>query len=164
MSIRYCIARCLYGLKIQLDGKLFFVSCIADTRAENRTNTHCHPQTDYFVVSQLFSVARQARFQKQGSKRSWLKRQSEILPLIHEDSNASEVNLNTFVTHLICLHISASRLPRAQFIWRALLYANGDYYIPHKRAQPYRGRRAYILSSTDRLFRWITTLQCGKTG
>ena len=29
-----------------------------------------------------------------------------------------------------CLHISVQRLPRAQFIWRALLYASGNHYFP----------------------------------
>ena len=33
-----------------------------------------------FVQSELFSVARQARFPKLGSKPGWLKRQSKILP------------------------------------------------------------------------------------
>ena len=34
-----------------------------------------------FVLSELISVARQARFPKLGSKPGWLKRQSKILPL-----------------------------------------------------------------------------------
>ena len=34
-----------------------------------------HPQTDCFVVSHHFSVARHARFSKLGSKPDWLKRQ-----------------------------------------------------------------------------------------
>ena len=29
---------------------------------------YCHPQTDCFVLSELFSVVRQARFPKLGSK------------------------------------------------------------------------------------------------
>ena len=29
---------------------------------------YCHPQTDCFIVSQLFSVARHTRFPKLGSK------------------------------------------------------------------------------------------------
>ena len=37
---------------------------------------YCHPQTDYFVVSPPFSVARHARLPKLGSKPGWLKRQS----------------------------------------------------------------------------------------
>ena len=42
---------------------------------------YCHPQRDCFVLSELFSVARQARFLKVGSKPGWLKRQdSTTLP------------------------------------------------------------------------------------
>ena len=37
--------------------------------------------------------------------------------------------LNPYVSHLFCLHISAKRLPRAQFIQRALLYASGSHYF-----------------------------------
>ena len=68
---------------------------------------YCLPQTDCFVVSQLFSVARQATFPKLGSKPGWLKRQSLILPLSHEETSESEGNLNTYVSHLFCLHIYA---------------------------------------------------------
>ena len=42
---------------------------------------YCHPQTECFLVSQLFSMARQDRFPKLGSKPGWLKRQTKILPL-----------------------------------------------------------------------------------
>ena len=56
-----------------------------------------------FVLSELFSVASQARFPKLGSK---LKCQSKILPLSHEETSTNEGNLNTYVSHLftyICL-------------------------------------------------------------
>ena len=66
---------------------------------------YCHPLTDCFVVSQLFSVARQARFLNLGSKPGWLKCQSKILPLSHEETCASEGNLNAYVSHLFCLHV-----------------------------------------------------------
>ena len=68
----------------------------------------------YIVIHRLFhsiSVAIQARFSKLGSKPGWLKYQSKILPLSHEETNASERNLNAYVSHLFffCffLHISA---------------------------------------------------------
>ena len=53
-----------------------------------------------FVLSELFSATRQARFLKLGSKPGWLKRQSKILPLSHEETSASEGNLNAYVSHL----------------------------------------------------------------
>ena len=56
---------------------------------------YCHPQTE------LFSVARQASFPKLGSKSGWLKRQLKILLLSHEETSASEVNLNGYESHLL---------------------------------------------------------------
>ena len=53
-----------------------------------------------FILSELFNVARQARFPKLGSKPSWLKCQSKILPLSQEETSASEGNLNAHVSHL----------------------------------------------------------------
>ena len=61
---------------------------------------YCHPQTDLFRSIILFSVARQAKFLKLGSKSCWLKRQSKILPLSHKETSASKGNLNTYVSHL----------------------------------------------------------------
>ena len=69
------------------------------------TYIYSHPQTDCFVLSELFSVARQARFPKLGSKPAWQKRQSKILPLSQEETNASEGNLNVYVSHLFFVYI-----------------------------------------------------------
>ena len=57
-----------------------------------------------YIVSQFFSVA---RLPKLGSKPGWLKSQSKMLPLSYEETRTSEENLNTYVSHLFCLHISA---------------------------------------------------------
>ena len=46
-------------------------------------------------------MARQARFPKLGSKPGWLKRQSKILPLSHEEAYSSEVNLNGYGSQLL---------------------------------------------------------------
>ena len=58
-----------------------------------------------FVRSELFSVARQARFPKLGSKPGWLKRQSKILLPSHEETTTSEGNLNAYVSHLFFVYI-----------------------------------------------------------
>ena len=58
-----------------------------------------HRQT-CFVLSELFSLARQAKFAKLGSNLGRLKRQSKILPLSHEETSASEGNLNAYISHL----------------------------------------------------------------
>ena len=54
-----------------------------------------------FVLSELISVARQDRFPKLGSKPGWLKRQSKILPLNHEEASIIEVNLNGYESQLL---------------------------------------------------------------
>ena len=59
---------------------------------------YSHPQTDLF---RSISVARQARFTKLGSKPGWLKRQSKILPLNHEETSASGGNLSGYESQLL---------------------------------------------------------------
>ena len=54
-----------------------------------------------FVLSGLTNAARQARLPKLGSKPGWLKRQSKILPLSHEETSASEGNLNGYESQLL---------------------------------------------------------------
>ena len=56
-----------------------------------------------FVLSELISVARQARFLNLGSKPCWLKHQSKILPLSHEETSTSKVNLNGYESQLLLL-------------------------------------------------------------
>ena len=46
-------------------------------------------------------MAKQDRFQKLGSKPGWLKRQSKILPLSHEETSESEGNLNGYESQLL---------------------------------------------------------------
>ena len=68
-----------------------------------------HRQTS-LVLSELFSVARS---QKLGSKLGCLKRQSKILPLSHEETTASQGNLNAYVSQLFLLYISYLPNPSA---------------------------------------------------
>ena len=58
-----------------------------------------------FVLSELISVARQARVSKLESKPGWLKRQSKIPPLSHEEASFSEVNLNGYESQLLFFYI-----------------------------------------------------------
>ena len=53
-----------------------------------------------FRSSELFNGARQAKFPKLGSRPGWLKSQSKILPLNHEENRESEGNLNAYISHL----------------------------------------------------------------
>ena len=54
-----------------------------------------------FVLSELISVARRARFPKLGTIPGWLKRQSKILPLSHDEACDSEVILNGYESQLL---------------------------------------------------------------
>ena len=83
---------------------------------------YSHPQADCFVVSRIFSEARHVKFSKVGSK-------PRILTHSHEEISVSKGILNAYLSHLFCLPISAIRLPRAQFIRRALPYASGNHYF-----------------------------------
>ena len=58
-----------------------------------------------FVLSELVSVATQARFPKLGSKPGSLKRQSKILPLSHEETITSKGNLNGYISLLFFVYI-----------------------------------------------------------
>ena len=69
----------------------------------------------FFVLSELISVARQARFPKLGSKPRWLKCQSKILPLSHEEASASEVNLNGYESRLLLF--TYIRLTATEYIY-----------------------------------------------
>ena len=65
-----------------------------------------------FILLEFISVARQARFPKLGSKPSWLKRQSKILPLSHEEASASKVNLNGYKSQLLLftyIHLTVTK-------------------------------------------------------
>ena len=96
----------------------FLIKSCMCMHTHKHTHTHTHTHTHIyiyiyivihrqtcFVLSELFSVARQARFLKLGSKPGWLKHQYKILPLSHEESSASEGNLNTYVSHLFVFYI-----------------------------------------------------------
>ena len=58
-----------------------------------------------FILSELISVVRQARFPKRVSKFGWLKRQSKILPLSNEETSGSEGNLNGYESQLLLFYI-----------------------------------------------------------
>ena len=71
-----------------------------------------HLQTDCFIVSQLFSVARHMIFSKLGTKPSWLICQLKILPHSREGTSVSEGILNTYVSYLFCfayIHLTATK-------------------------------------------------------
>ena len=127
---------------------------------------YCHPQTDYFVLSELFSVARHVGRSKPGSKPIQIyvrlnlrprDRQADslakgILRYLFSNSSSSSSCLCTFFYTL-----SATRVINS-FEELCIMQAAADNSFARV-LNPHGG--AYILSSTDRLFRSIRTLQCG---
>ena len=80
----------------------------------------------------------------------------------HTLSPNLRLNVSSGICIKIFFHICAIECQSAQFVRRALHYGSGDRFI-HSSECKTLSWGAYILSSTDRLFRWITTLQ-GKAG
>ena len=82
------------------------------TQKHAHTHTHtyiyiyCHPQTDFFVVSQLFGVARHAERCKLGSKLAQLYVRHCILPLSHQATYVGSRIITLYVSAFIHLHFA----------------------------------------------------------
>ena len=111
---------------------------------------YCHLQTDWFVVSQVFSVARHVGRLKLGSEPAKLYVRLSIKPL---GQQAYHVGLGN--CKVLCSNSSSSSSVRmftfltgyqnAQFGRRALHYTSGSRTFLRQRAQPPRGSvRIYI--------------------
>ena len=102
---------------------------------------YCHPQTDCFILSELFSVARHAGYSKPGSKPVQLYVRLSFRPLGHQ---ADHVGLGNFwgiylatAAAAICLHfLYPIGYQSAQFFRRALHYASGGWQFLRQSAQP----------------------------
>ena len=66
----------------------------------------CHPQTDCFVVPQLFSVTRHVRRLKLGSKPAHLYVRLCIIPLSQQSNHVSSGIIRHFVEAFVCLHFA----------------------------------------------------------
>ena len=123
-----------------------------------------------FVLSELISVARQARFPKLGSNPGWLKRQSKILPLSREETSAREGNLNGYESQLLLFTYIRLTATESSIHMKSLAYTLMATQLLHSLESSTLYIYIYIyiyicvcvciLSSTDRLFRCMTTLQC----
>ena len=86
---------------------------------------YSHPQTDCFVVSQLFNVARQVGRLKLGSKPAQLYVRLSIILLSQEANHVSSGIIRHYVVAFFWLHFCLTEYQSAQFIRRALHYARG---------------------------------------
>ena len=87
---------------------------------------YCHPQTYYFIVSQLFSVARHIGPLKLESKPAQLYIRLKIILLSQQANHISSEIIRHYVVAFVCLHFFLTIYLNAQFIWRALHYVSGS--------------------------------------
>ena len=72
---------------------------------------YCHPQTDGFLISQLFSLARHVGRLKLGSKSAQIYVRLSIIPLSHQANHVSSGILRHYVVAFFCLHFLPYRIP-----------------------------------------------------
>ena len=96
----------------------------------------CQPQTDCFVLSQLFSVARHVGRLKLGSKPTQLNVRLSIISLSQQANHVSTGIIRHYVVAFVCLHFCLTGYQSAQFIQRALHYASGSRRLLCQSAQP----------------------------
>ena len=117
----------------------------------------CHPQTDCFIVSQLFCAARHVGRLKLGSKPAQLYVRLSIISRSQQANHVSSGIIRHYVVAFICLHFAlldngVINSFEELCIMRVAAVISFTMYIYIY---------IYILSFTDRLFHCITTLQCG---
>ena len=122
---------------------------------------YSHPHTVCFVVSEFFGVARYAGRFKLGSKPTQLYVGLNIIPLNNRWHTSSREFITPYVLIFLLYTFCFTEYQRTQFVRRALNNESGSRQFLCQSAQPPWGLYIYILSSRDRLFRCITTLQCG---
>ena len=105
---------------------------------KEKKNIYCHPQRDYLVVSQIFSVARHERRLKLGSKPLQHYGRNCIIPLSQQANNVISgiIRLLALCSNFRWFTFCAIRQQRAQFIRRTLHYANGSCKFLHLSTQP----------------------------
>ena len=88
-------------------------------------NIYYHPQTDCFVLSQLFRVSRHVGRFKLGLKPAQLYVRRSIIPLNPQSTYVSSRIIKHYVEAFVCSHFA---LPdtSTQFIRRAMHYASGS--------------------------------------
>ena len=105
---------------------------------------YCHSQTDYFVVSQLFSVARHAGRFKLGSKPAQLYVRLSILLFSQQVTHVSSEIITHYVLAFVCLHfcVCGYQMVGCLVVWvlwhinlcrlcntKSILYANNQFYF-----------------------------------
>ena len=99
-----------------------YVSCICINGRilgpSNITYVHvyCHPQTDCFIVSQLFSMARHVGRLKLGLKPTQIYVRLSIIPLSQRANHVSLGIIRHYLVAFVCLHFCLTGYQSAKFI------------------------------------------------
>ena len=119
---------------------------------------YCHPQSDCFVVSQLFSVARHVRRFKRTMYLAQIFVRLSMLPLSHQSTYVSSGIKRHYVLVFVCLHFPY-RIPECSIISKTFVLRKWQPLIPSPECSTLGEWSVYIV--IHRQFRCITTLQCG---
>ena len=87
---------------------------------------HCHPQTDCFVVSQLFSVATHVGRLNLGSKPAQIYVRLRIITFSQQANHVISGIIRHCGVAFVCLHLYLIGYQSAQFVRRALHYVSGS--------------------------------------
>ena len=113
---------------------------------------YCHPQTDCFVVSQLFSVASHIGRFKRGLKPAKIYVKLSIILLSYQTTYVSSGIIRHYVVAFVCLHfalLNTNVLDSLEELCIMQVAAINSFA-----KMLHHWGKEYILSSTDRLFRW----------
>ena len=119
---------------------------------------YSHPQTDCFVLSELFSVARHAGRSKLGSKPVQLYVRLCFRPLGYGNFKVF-LFLETAAAAFVYIFFIPYQLPECSILSKSFALCSQQPAIPSPESSTPMGE--HILSSIDRLFCSIRTLQCG---
>ena len=103
---------------------------------------YSHPQTDCFILSELFSVARHAGRSKPGSKPVQLYARLCYRPLGHQADHVGKGNFKVFLfletaaAAFVYIFLYPIGYQSAQFFRRASHYSNGGRQFLRQRVQP----------------------------
>ena len=99
------------------------------------THIYSHPQTDRFIVSQLFSVARHVGRLNLGSKPTQLYVSLSVTLLSPQANHVSSEIIRHYVAAFVCFNFCVIGYQRAQFLRRALHYASSSSKFIRQSAQ-----------------------------
>ena len=108
-----------------------------------------HPQTDCFVVSQFFSVARHVRRLKVGSKPAQLNVRLSIKPLSKQANHFSSGILSRYRAAFVCLHFPPYLIPECSVYLESFALCGRQPQIPSPECSTHMGERIYCHPQRD---------------